>query len=220
MNDLIPIDPANKAIEEAAKIAEEFLGKLVNPALEEGGGILSDTVKFWRFKNSINLVLKAKQFLEQKGIQPRKVLPKILIPIIENGSLEEDAEMQTRWSSMLAHSADPSSLIKIRPSHPEILKQLSPLEVKILDNFYESIKDKSPEEQKNSGVVKNKAIKIFELSSEEYDVLVENLFRLGLCQPPTTEGGMTVGEYPMALRTYEFVKLTPLGVDFIRSCKY
>jgi hypothetical protein len=51
MNDLIPKDPTSKAMEEAAKIAEKFLGKLVGPALEESGGILSDNVKYWRFKN-------------------------------------------------------------------------------------------------------------------------------------------------------------------------
>ncbi len=213
-------DTSVKIVGEAADIAKHFLGKLLDPATEEGGGILSDTVKFWRFKNKVNLTLKVKEFLEAKGINPRKVLPKTLYPILENGSLEEDDDMQTRWSAMLAHAADPTSPVKVRPSFPEILKQLSPLEVHLLDKFYESVKDKPKDEQKISSIEKAKALKLFGVSSEEYEILVENLFRLGLCQTPSSEGGVTIGEYPVVIRTYDFIKLTPLGEDFIKSCKY
>lgn len=209
-----------KIVEESAEIARHFLGKLLDPAAEEGGGILSDTVKFWRFKNKIKLTLKAKDFLESKGINPRKVLPKTLYPILENGSLEEDEDMQTRWSAMLAHAADPTSLTKVRPSYPEILKQLSPLEAHLLDGFYESVKHKPENEQKISGIVKEKVLRIFGISSKEYEILVENLFRLGLCQTPSSEGGMTIGGHPIVIRTYDFIKITPLGEDFIKSCKY
>ena len=213
-------DTSVKIVEETAKIAKEFLGKLVDPALEDGGGILSDTIKFWRFKNQVNLTLKAKEFLELKGINPARVLPKTLLPILENGSLEEDEEMRDKWSAMLAHAADPTSKVTIRPSYPEILKQLSPLEVHLLDKFYESIKDKPKEEQKISGIVKEKVLSIFGISSNEYEVLMENLFRLGLCQTPSSEGGMTISGHPIVIRTYDFIKITPLGVDFIKSCKY
>lgn len=220
MNDLTPINPIDKAIKEAAKIAEKFLGKLVGPGLEEGGGILKDTVKFWRFKNRINIILKAKYFLEKKGIEPTKVLLKTLLPIIESGSLEEDEEMKNRWSSMLAHAADATSEVKVRPAYPEILKQLSPLEVKILDTFYDQVKQKSKEEQDKTGIIKEKVLKYAGISSDEYDVLAENLFRLGLCRTPSTKGGVSVSNYPMVLRTYDFIELTPMGIDFIKACKY
>ena len=128
--------------------------------------------------------------------------------------------MRDKWSAMLAHAADPSSKIKIRPGYPEILKQMSTLEVRLLDGYYESIKDKSSKEQKDTGIVKEKVLKIFNLSSEEYDIIVENLFRLGLCQTPSSEGGATIGNHPMVLRTYDFIKVTPLGIDFIMACKY
>ena len=220
MNSILPTDPLNKSIEEAAKIAENFLEKLVSPSLEEGGGMLGDIVKYWRFKNKINLTLKTKDFLEKKGIIPAKVPLKTLVPIIENGSLEEDDEMRDKWSAMLAHAADPTSKIKIRPGYPEILKQMSSLEVKLLDGYYESTKYKPLQEQKDSGIVKEKVLSIFGLSSEEYNIIVENLFRLGLCQTPSSEGGVSIGSHPMVLRTYDFIKVTPLGIDFIIACKY
>lgn len=220
MNNQLPMDSANKAIEEAAKIAEKFLGKLVNSALEEGGGILSDTVKFWRFKNQINLAIKAKDFLASKGIEPTKVLPKTLLPILEKGSLEEDEDMKNKWASMLANASDATSSINVRPGYPEILGQLSPLEVKILDTFYDQLKDKPKEEQAKTGIMKEKVLTYARISSEEYDILVENLFRLGLCRTPSSKGGVTIGDYPMVLRTYDFIELTPLGIDFIKSCRY
>lgn len=219
MDNLLPDDPASKVLKEAAKMAKDFLDKLVTPALEEGGGILSDNVKFWRFKNQINIALKAKSFLESKGINPGKVLPKTLLPILESGSLEENEDMKNRWAAMLANAADPTTQIKIRPSYPEILKQLSPLEAKLMDNFYESIKDGAKEDIENQGIMKEKVLKVFEISSDEYDIIAENLFRLGLCQTPSSKGGVSIGDYPIVLRTYDFIKLTPLGIDFIKACK-
>lgn len=220
MSDIITSDPANKAIEEAAKIAEKFLGKLVDPALTEGGGILSDTVKFWRFKNQVNLAIQAEDFLIKKGINPSKVLPKTLFPILDKGSLEEDEDMKKKWASMLANAADNTSNIKIRPGYPEILGQLSPLEVKILDTFYDQVKDKPKEEQDITGVIKEKLILFAMISSDEYDILAENFFRLGLCRTPSTKGGVSVGSHPMVLRTYDFIELTPLGIDFVKACRY
>ena len=214
------IQLAQKVIEESVKAAKEFLGRLINPALEEGGGIISDTMKLWRLKNLVKITIKAKKFLEERGIKPERVLPKTLLPIIENGSLEEDDDMRNRWSAMLAHAADPSSEVKIRPGYPSILKELSPLEVKILDDIYKFIKGISEEKRKNAGILKEKVLQAFKISSEEYDIIADNLFRLNLCQPPSSEGGTTIDKYPLVLRTYDFIKLTPLGVDFIRACKY
>jgi len=110
------IELAKETIKQSFKTAKEFLGKLVNPGLEEGGGIIQDTIKFWRFKNQINITLKAKKFLEEKGIEPVKVLPKILVSILENGSLEEDESMQDKWAALLANSADPNKRYSVKPS--------------------------------------------------------------------------------------------------------
>ena len=50
----VPRDPVStaieKGIEEAAKAAKEYLDKLVAPGMEQGGGIIGDTVAYWRFR--------------------------------------------------------------------------------------------------------------------------------------------------------------------------
>ena len=220
MTNNLPADPATTAIKEAARLAEQFLGKLVNPALEEGGGILSDTVKFWRFKNQVNIVLNARDFLVLKGIEPKQVLPKTLISILEAGSLEEEVSMQNRWAAMLAHAADDTSESEVLPGYPEILKQLSQKEVALLDAFYQEIKGKNKEEREKVLFDKQKATTFLGISEEKYEVLLENLFRFGLCSPPASRGGVQIGKYPVMLRTYDSVELTPLGIDFVKSCRY
>lgn len=220
MGDLIPKNPSDKVIEETVKAAKEFVGKLLNPTLEETGGIIGDQINFWRFKNKVNIVLKAKAFLEEKNIDPQPILPKTLIPIIENGSLEEDETLQTKWASMLANAADPDSGVEVRPSYPDILNQLSPPEVRLLDIIYDEYEQSSDEKKEALSFSKEAVMKNFKLSSEEHDLMMDNLFRLNLCQPPASHGGVRIGKYPISLRTYELFQLTALGRQLVKSCRY
>ena len=111
MSDDLPVlkDPTTtaveKGIEQAADIAKHYLDKLVAGGLEEDGGIIKDAHAYWRFKQKVNLVLKSKQFLEDKGIEPRRVLPKVVAPILDAGSLELDEDMHDRWAALLANAA-------------------------------------------------------------------------------------------------------------------
>jgi hypothetical protein len=134
-----PKDPTTaaveKSIEEAAKLAKEFLNPLLVGGLEQGGGLISDTVAYWRFKNKVNLVLKAKQFLEAKGIEPKALLPKTVLPILEAGSLETDDAMQDKWAALLAHAAGAPQTVS--PAYPSILAELSSLDAQLLQFVYE-----------------------------------------------------------------------------------
>jgi len=127
---------AKKEINQLADKAFDFLGKVVNPPLEELGGLLADKIKFWRFKNQVNIVLQAKRFFEQKGVQPRKIPLKTLAPLLEHSSWEEDPDMQSKWASLLANAANPSYSYDIHLAYVEILNQLSPLEAKLLDLLF------------------------------------------------------------------------------------
>ena len=217
------INLRSKAIEETFKIAKEFIGKLVNPALEEGGGLIKDNIAYWRFKNQINLVIKAKKFLEDKGISPKKVLPKTLISILENGSLEEDDYMQNKWASLLANSSNPNYYEEIKPSYAEILKELSSTEVKLLDEMFEEFNKKQVESEYEIKFNKDTVCKKLNISENEYNVLADNLIRLNLCQPAPLRG-FSLGEVstnkPATIRSKQISYLTPLGYSFVKACKF
>src|SRR5687768_3106527 len=58
--------------------AKEYADSVVKGPLSQIGGILTDTVGYWRLKNQVRLILKAKVWLEERGVEPTKLLPDIL----------------------------------------------------------------------------------------------------------------------------------------------
>lgn len=212
------LELAKEGLKESFKTAKEFAGKLVSPALEEGGGIIQDNLKLWRLKNQINILLKAKKFLEDKGIDPKKVLPKTLISILENGSLDEEEEMQNKWAALLANAA--SSNHNTKQSFAKILNELSPLEARLLDKLFEEASKETGKKRFELNFSKDKIMEVFGISSDEFDIIADNLFRLNLCQAPASHGGVSIGEFPIVLRTYKFISFTPLGYSFVKTCRF
>ena len=68
--------------------------------------------------------------------EPREVPPKIWYPIVDHGTLEDDDFLRTKYAALLANAVDPSFEFGVRPAFVEILKQLDPVEAKILDDLY------------------------------------------------------------------------------------
>ena len=200
--------------------ASEFLEKIVNPPLKELGGLLADKVKFLRFKNQINIIIKAENFIRQKGIQPKKIPLKTLFPLLEYSSWEEDPDMQTKWASLLANTVNPEYSHYINLSYVEILNQLSPLEVKILDLMYDEYVSLGHHIKEIPYITfgkgfKDKICKRLNISSEKMNIIFDNLHRLNLIQPPIFHGKGVIGS-----RYYDAIQLTTLGYEFIKHCKF
>lgn len=203
-----------KGIEEAAKAAKDYMDKLVGPGLEQGGGIIGDTVAYWRFKNQVNLVLKAKTFLEGKGIEPQRLLPKVVAPLLEAGSLEGEDDMKDRWAALLASAAaEPSS---VPPAFPRILSELSSTEARILEWMTERV------HQQVGWVATFQEIHdAHHLATWEYEVLMGNLVRLNLCRPSPNPDLMDDENVRRSTEwlSYQRVEFTRLGIAFVRACR-
>jgi hypothetical protein len=81
------------------------------------------------------LLLKAKKFLEEKGIKPEKILPDIFVPLLNKGGNVEDETLQDMFASLLASHLDPSKQDKVHPSFSKVLAQLSSLDATLLLEF-------------------------------------------------------------------------------------
>ena len=94
------------AIEKGIDVVKDFVDKLITPPVEEFGLLLKDKVKSWRFSNQVNILLKAKKICEDKNINIKSISLKLLCPLLENASLEENDELQDKWAILLSNLVD------------------------------------------------------------------------------------------------------------------
>jgi hypothetical protein len=80
---------------------------------------------------------KAERMAQKAGFSPQAVRIKILFPLLEGASLEEDEGLHTMWAALLANAASPASADKVRPGYIALLKQMSPDEAAILRWVYD-----------------------------------------------------------------------------------
>jgi hypothetical protein len=113
---------------------EGFLKLVCAPALEEVGLLIKDQVRYWRLNNMINILQKAKgkmEFIDNK--LQIKAHPRVALAILENGSLNDNPEIQELWAGLFVSSCtkdgqDDENLIFV-----DLLKQLTTIEAKIIN---------------------------------------------------------------------------------------
>lgn len=193
----------SSTIEKGLELAKDFLGKLISPTIEEVGLLISDNIKFLRFKNQVKILLKAKNYVEKNNISLKEIPIKILVPLLEKASLEDEEKLQEKWSNMLVNMVDSETNFQ-NQIFPHILSQMSIGEYEALKEVLQKEKELAikheelatlrvinddkyyfkPETKK----LKAEIVKIeqdgFGLSIEEFEVA--NIVRLGLIRqlPP------------------------------------
>ncbi|EKE15901.1 MAG: hypothetical protein ACD_11C00078G0002 [uncultured bacterium] len=196
----------------------KFLSGIVPDFVKDGVGILSDQVKLWRWSNQISIIKKAQAKIETSGLTKKQIPLKVLVPIIQNSSLEQEENMQDKWANMLANAV--TGNVEVSPNYAAILNELSPIEVAILDKIYQEV-NKEADYQKRKALQFDaaKLKSILNVTEEKMDLIIENLFRLNLLQSPAGQGVM-LGNFPFALRTTKVFEFTTLGYEFVRACNW
>jgi len=220
------INIKSSTIEKGLELAKEFLGKLISPTIEEVGLLISENVKYLRFKNQIKILLKAKSFVEKEKISLKEIPLKILVPLLDKASLEDDETMQDKWANMLVNLVDSEKNLQ-NQIFPYLLSQISLEEYKELKDLISKEQQIIPLRTDYSTLLgkdkfamngdtqkaKEKIDKIeqdgFQLYLEEYEKA--NLFRLGLVRqlPPK----IYIEEFSTGSR-YEGEKWHQLGAEY------
>jgi hypothetical protein len=196
------------SLSELTKEVRQLVCDMLGPAAKEVGAAFGEQLKYWRFKRAIRILEKTSAILREKNIQPTAVNLKLLVPLLEGASLEEDDDLVARWAALLASAAAADF---VHPSFPKILSELTPIEARILDQIYDG--------HSGEKFLVTKLLPDLEaLSEEQINVAFNNLFRQQLCEPETFVTG------PKWDQAYSEVKqsglrLTPFGKDFVRACR-
>jgi hypothetical protein len=118
------------------KESESFLNIVLGEPAKALGGFLADKINSRRHANLITITVEAKRKLVAAGVSPKEVPLKIIHPLLEAASLEEDGDLQEAWANLLANAADPRHEHKVSITFPAILKELSTREVTFFETLY------------------------------------------------------------------------------------
>ncbi|WKL48339.1 Abi-alpha family protein [Flavobacterium pectinovorum] len=122
----------SKTVDKGLEAAKGFLSKLISPALEETGLMIKDQVAAIRFQNQIRLLNKTKLVCEKNNISPKAIPLKLLYPLLENASLEEDEILQDKWAILLSNLVDSQQNIE-NHVFPFLLSQISRHEFEVVE---------------------------------------------------------------------------------------
>lgn len=235
-----------KAVEKGIDAFEKAVGALLGPAAREVGEALADPIRAWRKERQQRageIVRHALRLIHIAGAKQQPVSGRILIPILDHGSLEEDADLRTQWAALLASAVDPSTRSQVLPAYPRILAELSGTEVKILDWAYHSHLEAAKESKKPVRLIVH-VVEIHHglllpISLGDIYVSANNLCRLGLWEHADLtvrkEGvvslirrelsGRKSGVYKSkrdltVFHSDEEYCFSMLGLRFIKACKY
>ncbi len=115
---------------------KSFFRTLLGSAVTETGELFSDKIKFLRFKNQVKTLAKAKKLLYEAGLNPKSINLKVLVPLMEYSSLEEDEEIQDTWANIIANIAtdDTDQIFDLKCIR--ILSELTRDEILFLDSVF------------------------------------------------------------------------------------
>jgi hypothetical protein len=219
------------AAKPATELVTHFLERLFGPTIDYAG----QGIRGWVEKRTTRgqqVIVNAATMLQEAGIEPQQVPGRILLPLIEYSSLEDEPELQRKWSSLLANAASPGPENKILPGFTEILRQLTPVQAKILDWMYSQKHNAAPGLFDTWPDCERKDIEgTFNLSPAEYALLITDLERLQVIEPrreitaKDIEGTVDAEEmfrlivaYWNTRERYDTIGLTSLGIQFIKAC--
>jgi len=223
-----------KAIQESAKLGEKgleiaekagsFFAKVFKEPINEISGMITDKLRFIRWKRMVQMADEVNKILEEKGVEEtRAVPPKIALPIFEEASLEDDPNLQYLWNHLLANAMNPTFNDELRYGFIDMIKNITGIEARILNDFYEVLRRENKLRPLQNvfqySLTKEQIINALNISPEVYAVSVNNLMRLQLLSPAVLKGGVRMGSEPLTIyKGIDAVTLTPLGVKFVEAC--
>ena len=136
------IKPAPEIAKIAAPLAAAvpltaIVKRMLGPAADEFAEMWRDQVRLYRYERQLKCVEKAERMAQEAGFTPRAVPIKLLFPLLEGASFEEDEDLHTMWAALLANAASPENAEKVRPGFIATLRQMSKDEAMLLNWIYD-----------------------------------------------------------------------------------
>src|SRR5690606_5504871 len=83
--------------------AYQFLERLTGPAATELGLMWGDKARYYRYRNQVRLLIRAREMLEKAGLAANHVPLRTLLPLLEGAATEDDESLSEKWAALLAN---------------------------------------------------------------------------------------------------------------------
>ena len=113
--------------------------RMLGPAADEVAEMWRDQVRVYRYGRQLKLLEKAERMAQDAGFTPQAVPPKILFPLLEGASFEDNEDLHTMWAALFANAASPDSAKRVRAGFIATLRQLSSDEAALLEFIYDHV---------------------------------------------------------------------------------
>lgn len=202
------------ALEAGAKMGTElikttrdfagFCAKLKGLTDDSIIGLINDKIQFFRYNRQLRI---AEEYNKKYGNQPMKPIPpKFLIPILENGSLEEDDYLQDLWINLLGSFTSREYKEEKRIAYMEIIKSLSSLDAKILKEIYLYDFSNKRDDMKFKDITRDQILE--KVNDDDFYLSLDNLYRVGCVKNSQTYEGITGDSFSISY----------LGKKFVEAC--
>jgi hypothetical protein len=203
---------------------QDIVRRVSGPAATEIGLMLGDHFRVWRLKRTVRLMEDVEEVVSDAGLTLKPVAPRLLFPILEAATLEDEKELHQRWVWLLTNAATIDFDTEILPCFPDILKQLTSEEARFLDSACDDATENA--EQRNTpqtaalyGLLGPNQIS-GSLLSTAHPLVLENLERLMLV---SRHSGVKLStddqRYSNTFAAANHLYITNLGKAFVRACR-
>jgi Abortive infection alpha len=166
-----------------AALATDFLSRVLAPGADATGVALAHPIEEWhrkRVDRANEIVVSAARILEEEGVDPQPVPGRILFPILQSGSLEENDALRSTWARLLASAAAADTQSRVSPAFAHVLAQLNPVDVSVIEHL---IVDHLDANGKLRPFSFDAVSSRFGMDSMQAASMMGNFFRLGILMP-------------------------------------
>ena len=215
-SDISGIGKVAESVELGTREVRELLSLFLKPSITQLGLFGGDWLKSQRETQLAKTLAKAKAKLNAGELTINPVPLKLLKPIVEDCSLEEDEDMIERWANLLAAAAcgDP-----VLPTYVRLLAELTPNEARLLDALQLLQQEPAnPRRGQFGGIPLGKVRAKTDLNPVEFRRIIINLIHLGLVFRILGTMTLLPSTIPKPFTDEDPIGMTLAANDFLTVC--
>ncbi len=128
----VAIEAGKKLIEESDGLIRSLFGN----SITEYGEIMTDNIRYRRLKNQISILEKVKDFIDEHNMELKQVNLKVMFPLLNHSSLEENEDLQLKWAKLIKNILTVKIEEVVQQKAVEVLSKMSNADARVMDHMY------------------------------------------------------------------------------------